>query len=208
MARHGRIEAGVGEPDGRVRVGLISDSHIPSAMRTLPEQVFHAFRGVELILHAGDIYSASALDHLEELAPVLAVGDATDQAIGQPRVERRRLVAIHGMHIGMIHKLDLPGIPGDVFPGMIARDMTPSATMDGAMRRVFGRPVQVCVFGDTHHELLEWHEGVLVINPGSPTLPRQMMRLGTVATLEVTSAGVSAELHQLTDFPGALPRYH
>ena len=177
-------------------------------MRTLPEQVFHAFRDVELILHAGDIYAASALDHLEQLAPVLAVGDATDQAIGQPRVEWRRVVAIQGVHIGMVHKLDLPGIPGDVFPGMIAKEMTPSATMDDAMRRVFGRTVQVCVFGDTHHELLEWHEGVLVINPGSPTLPRQMMRLGTVATLDITGAGVSAELHQLNDYPGALPRYH
>ncbi len=191
-----------------MKIGLISDSHIPSAMRTLPDQVFHAFRGVELILHAGDIYAASALDHLEEIAPVLAVGDAIDQAIGQPRVERRRLVAIQGVLIGMVHKLDLPGIPGDVLPGLIARDLAPSATLDGAMRRLFGRGVQVCVFGDTHHELLEWHDDLLVINPGSPTLPRQMMRLGTVATLDITSAGVSAALHHLVDYPGAPPHYH
>lgn len=192
-----------------MRIGVLSDSHIPSTMRRLPEQVYHAFAGVELILHAGDIYSASVLDELEALAPVLAVGESTDAAIGQPRVEQRRFLALDGVHLGMVHKLDVPGVPGEVLPGAIARDLPPgSDALDATLRRVFGRAVQVCVFGDTHHELLEWHGDLLLLNPGSPTLPRQMMRLGTVATLEITADAVSAAIHQLSDFPGPPPRYH
>jgi len=192
-----------------VRIGVLSDSHIPSTMRRLPEQVYHAFAGVELILHAGDIYSASVLDELEAFAPVLAVGEATDAAIGRPRVEQRRFLALEGVHVGMVHKLDVPGVPGEVLPGALARELPPgSDALHSTLYRVFGRAVHVCVFGDTHHELLEWHGGRLLLNPGSPTLPRQMMRLGTVATLEITGEGVSAAIHQLSDFPGPPPRYH
>ncbi len=53
-------------------IGLISDTHIPWAVKELPPEVGEAFRGVDLILHAGDIYSHAVLDELERIAPVLA----------------------------------------------------------------------------------------------------------------------------------------
>ena len=190
-----------------MRIGLISDSHVPASTRTLPEQVFRAFAGVELILHAGDIYTTSALDALEAAAPVLAVGEGIDLAIGQPRVQDKRILAVGGLLIGMVHKLDLPGIYGDVLPGAIVRDLAPTATLSESLRRLFGLDVGVCVFGDTHHELVEEHDGILLVNPGSPILPRQAMRLGTVAVLEIGEGRASAQILPLADFPGPPPRY-
>ena len=55
-----------------MRIGLVADTHIPGAAAELPEQVAQAFRGVDLILHGGDIYTPSVLDELERIAPVLA----------------------------------------------------------------------------------------------------------------------------------------
>jgi predicted phosphodiesterase len=42
------------------------------------------------------------------------------------------------------------------------------------------------VFGYTHEAMVETHQGVLFVNPGSPSLVKQSRRLGTVAILEIT----------------------
>ena len=39
-----------------MRIGLISDTHIPSVPGEIPPQVKEIFQGVDLIFHAGDIY--------------------------------------------------------------------------------------------------------------------------------------------------------
>ncbi|MCI0782007.1 MAG: metallophosphoesterase family protein, partial [Chloroflexi bacterium] len=53
-----------------VRVGVISDTHNPSVGVEPPPEVAIAFQGVDVILHAGDIYVPSCLDWLEAIAPV------------------------------------------------------------------------------------------------------------------------------------------
>ena len=52
-----------------MKVGLISDTHIPEATNSLWPHVFEMFEGVECILHAGDIYDLSIIDALHEIAP-------------------------------------------------------------------------------------------------------------------------------------------
>ena len=39
-----------------MRIGLISDTHIPEARAELWPQVYAAFEGVDAILHGGDIH--------------------------------------------------------------------------------------------------------------------------------------------------------
>ena len=53
-----------------MRIGLISDTHIPEAHPELWPQVFHAFEGVEFILHGGDIHELWVIDQLEKVAPI------------------------------------------------------------------------------------------------------------------------------------------
>jgi len=209
-----------------VKVGVLSDSHIPASTRRIPEQVFRAFDGVELILHGGDIYTAAALDHLQSLAPVLAVGEGVDHAIGSPRVEVKRVLELEGARIGMVHCLQLPGVLSEIFPGTIdllrhhreaglGTRLAPSAGDPGSQRldvsralySVFDTNVDVCIFGDTHYEVLEYHDEVLLLNPGSPTLPHQMMRLGTVCVMEVNDGRVTARLVPLSELPGPPPAY-
>jgi putative phosphoesterase len=73
-----------------MRVGLITDTHIPDIEEELPSQVFDVFRGGDLILHAGDIYNMSVLDELERIAPVKAAmgDDDSFTLLGDRRVER------------------------------------------------------------------------------------------------------------------------
>ena len=57
-----------------MKLGIISDTHIPGGAPEVPTQVIKAFKGVDLILHAGNIYTSDVLDWLEQIAPVKAVG--------------------------------------------------------------------------------------------------------------------------------------
>ena len=50
-----------------MKIGLISDTHIPSMGQEPPPQVLIAFAGVDLILHAGDVYAPSCIEWLERL---------------------------------------------------------------------------------------------------------------------------------------------
>ncbi len=55
-----------------MKIGLISDTHIPEVTKSLPQEVKETFKDVDLILHAGDIYLPRVLDGLARFAPVLA----------------------------------------------------------------------------------------------------------------------------------------
>ena len=39
------------------------------------------------------------------------------------------------------------------------------------LQQLFPAPVQIMIAGDTHYEVLEYREGVVVLNSGSPTFP-------------------------------------
>ena len=70
-----------------MRIALISDTHIPAAGRRLWPQVDEAFRGADLIMHAGDLYIPAVLDCLAEVGPVVAVsgnGDNVGWQSGKP----------------------------------------------------------------------------------------------------------------------------
>ncbi len=58
-----------------IRLGVLSDTHIPHRLAALPPAVPEIFRAatVSLILHAGDVDEPDVLDALSAVAPVIAV---------------------------------------------------------------------------------------------------------------------------------------
>jgi putative phosphoesterase len=178
-----------------VRIGLISDTHIPEACEALWPQVLHAFDGVELILHAGDIYDLGVIDALEALAPTYAARGNGDDGSGgrfaQPEDERLREVWTlerGGLTIGVTHVMPVPEIP-------------PNLTVSRALERLFpdARP-EVVVYGDSHVEAIDVIDGVLCVNPGSPTFPHNLnTRLGTIGFLAIEAGRPAASIWQLTE---------
>ena len=165
-------------------IGLLSDTHIPDHAKKLPSQLKDAFRGVDLILHAGDIYSPSVLDELERIAPVLAAeGDDDPFAIkNDKRVKSKHVIAVEGVTIWLIHdKLWFP------------YSQRASDTVNSQRN---GTP-DVIVFGHTHDATLEKKEDLLLVNPGSPTFPHYRLELGTVALLTVSAGKAEAQIINL-----------
>ena len=186
-----------------MKVGLISDTHNPSVGAVPPPEVAAAFQGVDLILHAGDIYVRACLDWLEAIAPVYAVEMVADPQFKEdPRVvDKKRVLNLEGHSIGLIHDLLVPGMPQEVTElTPLSKHFPPDAELSVALEAVFDAAVDIVVFGHTHYAAIEEYQGILMINPGSPSLPKQLRRLGQVAILELEPDHKSAELIELSTF--------
>ena len=168
-----------------MRLGLISDTHIPDIEEKIPIEIMHSFRGVDLILHAGDIYSPSVLDDLESIAPVLAArGDDDDGEIGlDRRVKNKHILKIEGQIIWLVHErpfaLRFPDMPPSlIFPPLKYKNGEEPKEEE---------PPDIYIFGHEHCTVIEQIENTLYVNPGSPTYLHYKRGLGTVAILDIHS---------------------
>ena len=99
-----------------MRIGLIADTHIPEACARLPDAVWEAFRHVDLVMHAGDVYVNSVIDELERIAPVMvAIGNGDEgseyhrfRLEPDERVAKLTLLEIEGLRVGLAHALPTP----------------------------------------------------------------------------------------------------
>ena len=162
-----------------MRLGLISDTHIPEVVQKLPPQIAEAFRGVDLILHCGDIYTSFVLDELERIAPVLAaLGDDDYHVTRQDnRVKSKHVLQLEGHTLWLIHE-------------------RPCSSMFASQQKEHDNP-DIIVFGHEHATVVQCHEGILFVNPGSPTFLNYHYGLGTVGILSIDSDEAQASILQL-----------
>jgi putative phosphoesterase len=180
-----------------MRIGLIADTHIPEACERLPESVLAAFRDVDLVMHAGDVYVNSVIEELAGIAPVLvAIGNGDEgseyhrhRLEPDDRIRETHLLEVEGLRVGLAHELPTP-------------DETAEPVFHNAMERHFGGPVDILVQGHSHVEGTRLFGRTLVVNPGSATLPHNLEdRPGTVAILEIFAGGrFSVEIIDLARF--------
>ncbi|MGD0115103.1 MAG: metallophosphoesterase family protein [Dehalococcoidia bacterium] len=116
-------------------LALISDTHGHFDPR-LPD----VFRGVERILHAGDIGDLDVIARLEEMAPVVAVHGNMDNPAIAARFPADATLQVGGLTVYLVHR------PQDARPGA---------------------GVRVVVQGHTHRSLVDEKGGILYVNPGA-----------------------------------------
>jgi putative phosphoesterase len=145
-------------------IGLISDTHGYFDPR-LPD----VFRGVERILHAGDVGSLDVIERLEAIAPVVAVHGNMDNPLIAGRFPADATVEIEGLKVYLVHR------PQDARPG---------------------EGVGAVVQGHTHRSLVEEKDGMLYVNPGAAG--KTLTFAGrTVALLRVDRGMPSAKIVSL-----------
>lgn len=155
-------------------IGLISDTHIPDRAKEIPQKVFEAFNNVDLILHAGDLTSTRVIETLEEIAPVIAIQGNMDRVNGID-LPKAKIIEVEGLKIGIIH--------GEVYP---------RADSDQLLYLAKELKVDILVSGHSHQPKIEQKEGILLLNPGSPIVPRLADR--TVMILEINNKEVDVEI--------------
>jgi putative phosphoesterase len=192
-----------------MRIGLISDTRLNNS-NEMPDQIIKAFQGVDLILHAGGIQTADVLDWLERIAPVKAVGRLEggqaeqpqpflNELADDPRVSTVDIMDLEGHRVGMVNELFLPRVRDEIMPNVIEGEGLPKGLVSQMVEEQFESQVDIVVFGRTLYALIEEHEGILFVNPGSPTLPKNLNRLGNVAVMELTPGRREAHIIDLRE---------
>jgi putative phosphoesterase len=212
IARPTRVEA--------ARIGFVSDDHNAREDGSdFPDEALAALAGVDLVVHLGHMgvreqLSRGVLDRLGTVAPVLAVRDYSTKpdktrfvtpADGSRVAGLARVVEAGGLRIGAIHNLALP--PG---PEITAPPAGLPALERGRVREIvrakFGGDVDVVAFASTHRAVALVADGILFVNPGSPTYPKGpgyvagQRQLGTVGILEIARAVPAFETIDLCHF--------
>jgi uncharacterized protein len=154
-----------------VRVVVLADTHAPRRWRACPPRVAAELRGADLILHAGDVCTASVLAELADYAPVVAVvGNNDDPDVAGWGATATAELDLDGVAVAMLH------------------DSGPAAGRPVRMRRAFPR-ADLVVFGHSHIPL-DFSSGDLrLFNPGSPT-DRRRQPHGTLGVLRIESGRV------------------
>jgi putative phosphoesterase len=119
-------------------VGVISDTH-----GRLAAAAKNALKGVDRILHAGDIDGPEILKLLDEIAPVTAIRGNMDHGSWADGLHSEDMISIGGSLIYMLHNLN-------------ALDLDPVTA-----------GINIVISGHTHQAHIETIHGVLYLNPGS-----------------------------------------
>jgi uncharacterized protein len=152
------------------RIGVISDTH-----GHLDPKIPELFKGVNHILHAGDIGLPWLILELEEIAPVTAVLGNTDAGLEFKETE---LVQLDSRKFLVHHVVD-PADPADKIKRRIIRDNP-----------------DVVVFGHTHKRFCETIGQTLYFNPGYAG--KQRFNLArSVAILTCDEKGMTADYFEL-----------
>lgn len=146
-------------------IGVIADTH-----GLLRPELLEQFKGVDSIVHAGDIGSPEVLAALQEIAPVYGVRGNADKGDWADSLPLFDLFEIAGHFVYLIH--DLKEI-----------DLDPVAA-----------GIQVVISGHSHRAEVMRKKGILYLNPGSAG-PRRFKLPISAALLRLECGGnIEAEL--------------
>jgi putative phosphoesterase len=148
-------------------IGVISDTH-----GLLRPQLLPALAGVDHILHAGDVGDPTILSRLREIAPVHAIRGNIDTSGPCAELPATEAVELAGCLIYMVHAIE------DL-------DLHPREAAIG-----------VVLCGHSHQPLIEHHDGVLYLNPGSVG-PRRFNLPITYALLRIEAGKPTTEIISL-----------
>lgn len=170
------------------RFGIIADAHVhPDQGPALPDLLEETFRQVDAIIALGDMGESAGLDWLERIAPVHAVR-GVDDAQEDPRITGEiALLEANGLLIGAVfdgakHELLSSNDP-----------VVPHEDIAGAATGIFNATPQVLLLAASHKSFIGSTKGMLIVNPGSPTLAEEK----SVALLTITNNLVEAQIRSL-----------
>lgn len=149
-----------------LRIGVISDTH-----GEVPDSVLEALAGVDAIVHAGDCGTGHVLDILGTVAPVTAVCGNCDVPGSLPCPFAVN-VEFGGVRFVIAHReRDLAGSMDPVRAG-----------------------ARIAITGHSHVAAIGERDGVLWVNPGSPSFPRGGQPASVAIVTVAPDGSVSAEI--------------
>lgn len=174
-----------------MKIGVISDTHIPDLRRSLPARVMEIFSSVEIVLHAGDLTSVEMLQQLQEFVSLtFAVYGEDDSPEVKSYLQESQVLEFGGLRIGLVHGHRAGRVD---FRSRVNRLLRRDPYTPDYIHFILSRfsNVDAIVFGHTHIPYAKVHEGVFMFNPGSINPYRDE---ATVGLLEINSRGIRGRI--------------
>lgn len=159
-----------------MKILVVSDTHRSNSLYL---QLVKKYEPLDMIIHCGDIEGSEYTISSAAECPVYMVAGNNDFFSNIPleeefKIGNHKAFLTHGHHyyISMGNEL--------------LKDEAKS------------RGADIVLYGHTHRPVIERENGMLVINPGSLTYPRQEGRKPSYVTMDIDDAGeIDAQLHFL-----------
>ena len=148
-------------------IGLISDTH-----GLVRPEALDALRGVDLIIHAGDIGKAVVLEALRPIAPLHAIKGNNDRGAWAKKLPGTVILTVGGVKLYLIHDV---------------HELSFEPSKDG---------IATVISGHSHKPSIIERDGVLFVNPGSAG-PRRFKLPVAVGKLRIIDGNVKAEIVEL-----------
>lgn len=161
-----------------MKILVLSDTHIPVAAHDIPEAVYDAAKGVDMIFHAGDFAEMKFLDKLRSVKKVVGVRGNMDSKTIQEELNIKEIITIEKFRIGLIHGY---GAPSEII---------------NTVTNEFDDKVDCIVFGHSHAALNMKKDSILYFNPGSPT-DKIFASKNSYGILEVTDKKIEGKIVEL-----------
>ncbi len=136
-----------------MKIGVIADTHVPERAQDIPQQILEAFKGVDMIIHAGDLVDLNVLSKLKTACKnIKAVWGNMDPNEVRKRLLEKEVIKIGNYNVGIIHGYGRP-----------------DKLIDLVTEIFKGDNVDLIIFGHSHYPINEKRGNILYFNPGSAT---------------------------------------
>ncbi|MBU3912259.1 MAG: metallophosphatase family protein [Candidatus Omnitrophica bacterium] len=162
-----------------MKIGVISDTHIPVNCCDLPPELIDSLKGCDLIVHAGDLIDLCILEELKKVSKVEAVCGNMDLLKVQEVLKKKKTLEVAGKKICLMH--------GYGNPSMLISIMK---------EEFFSQKPDIIIFGHSHVPMNEYIDGVLFFNPGSAT-DTVFAPYRSYGIIEIENGEVKAEIYKL-----------
>ncbi len=148
----------------KYHIGVISDTH-----GLIRPEALQALKGVDSIIHAGDVGTPQVLEALQCIAPVIAIEGNIDVGRWAAPLPKTEVVELDHVRLYVLHNLS-------------ELDLDPQVTGFHAV-----------IFGHSHRSQVETRRSVLYLNPGSAG-PKRFSLPVSVALLDVEDGQLEAQI--------------
>ncbi|MCX5872895.1 MAG: YfcE family phosphodiesterase [Deltaproteobacteria bacterium] len=158
-----------------MKIGVLSDTHMKAPDRVLNCILDDTFKDVSIILHAGDIVTASVLETLEEWDALAVCGNMDDFEIVDV-IPQIRIITAETKRIGLIHGW---------------------GSKQGLQERILSKfeddTPDLIIYGHSHVPFFGEVNGILMFNPGSASHGIHLDDC-TVGILEIHESEINAKI--------------
>lgn len=162
-----------------MKIGVVSDTHIPVNSCELPPELISALKDCDLIVHAGDLVDLCVIEELQKISKVEAVSGNMDLPKAQAALEKKKILDVGGKKIGLMHGYG-----------------NPDGLISVLKKEFFDQKPDIIVFGHSHVPLNEVIDGALFFNPGSAT-DTVFAPYRSYGIINIEKGEIKAEIHRI-----------